>query len=384
MNLLKPIRILTPQLDLLAEIDNYESLLFTRRWHEIGEFELRINKHKQHTEFLQRGNIIMLHASRNKVGIIKHREIVLDENGKKTENWLVKGIALKGVMAQRLVVPPVNDSHDRANGSVETVMKHYVNNHIVNPVDVKRKIDMLVLANDQQRGSRISWESRFKKLDDELIEISKASGLGWDVTLDFSSKTWVFDVYEGRNLTVNQTENPPVIFSPQFESLKQLSFVESDLNYRNYGYIAGQGEGEDRRVVEVGEAAGLSRIEIFIDARDISEQDEEQQSLPENEIVAKLQQRGQQKLSEFTQDFFLEGQILTNSPFKYETDYDLGDVVTIQNREWGVTRDARITEIKEIYEPGGFQLEATFGESRPTLVKKLKQELSQISGEVRK
>lgn len=381
---MKPVRILSPTLDLLAEIDNYESLLFTRRWHEVGEFELRINRYKRHTELLQRGNLIMLGSHRNKVGIIRHREIELDENGKKTENWLVKGIALKGVVAQRITVPPVGDSHDRASGSAETVMKHYVNNHIVNPVDAKRKIDMIVLAVDIQRGSSISWESRFKKLDDELIEISKVSGLGWDVTLDFSSKTWIFDVYEGRNLTVNQTENPPVIFSPQFESLKQLSFVESDLNYRNFGYIAGQGEGADRRVVEVGEAEGLSRIETFIDARDISEQDEDQLPLPESEIIAKLQQRGQQKLSEFTQDFFLEGQILTNSPFKYEIDYDLGDIVTIQNREWGVTRDARITEIKEIYEQNGFQIEATFGESRSTLIKKLKQELSQISGEVRK
>jgi Siphovirus ReqiPepy6 Gp37-like protein len=381
---MKPIRILTPVLDLLAEIDDYESLLFTRRWHEIGEFELRINRYKRHTELLQRGNLIMLGASRNKVGIIRHREIELDENGKKTENWLVKGIALKGVAAQRIVVPPANDSHDRASGAAETVMKHYVNNHIVNPVDVNRKIDMVVLANDQQRGSSISWESRFKNLAEELIEISKASGLGWDVILDFEQKKWIFDVFVGRDLTVNQSVNPPVIFSPQFESLKQLSFVESDYNYRNYGYIAGQGEGEDRRVVEVGEAEGLSRIETFIDARDISEEDENQQALPEAEIIAKLQQRGQQKLSEFAQEFFLEGQILTNSPFVYEKDYDLGDIVTIQNREWGVTRDARITEIKEIYEPGGFQIEATFGESRPTLIKKLKQELAQISGEVRK
>ncbi|MED4359479.1 siphovirus ReqiPepy6 Gp37-like family protein [Geobacillus stearothermophilus] len=381
---MKPIRILTPTLDLLAEIDDYESLLFTRRWHEVGEFELRINRHKRHTELLQRGNLIMLGASRNKVGIIRHREIELDENGKASENWLVKGIALKGVMAQRIVVPSVGDSHDRANGSAETVMKHYVDRHVVNPVDTKRKIDMVVIASDQQRGSSISWESRFKNLADELIEISKASGLGWDVILDFQQKKWIFDVFEGRDLTVNQSVNPPVIFSPQFESLKQLSFVESDYNYKNFGYIAGQGEGEDRRVVEVGEAEGLSRIETFIDARDISEQDEDQQALPEAEIIAKLQQRGQQKLSEFAEEFFLEGQILTNSPFVYEKDYDLGDIVTIQNREWGVTRDARITEIKEIYEPGGFQIEATFGESRPTLVKKLKQELAQISGEVRK
>jgi hypothetical protein len=381
---MKPIRILTPVLDLLAEIDDYESLLFTRRWHEVGEFELRINRHKRHTELLQRGNLIMLGASRKKVGIIRHREIELDENGKASENWLVKGIALKGVAAQRITVPPVGDSHDRANGSAETVMKHYVNNHVVNPVDTKRKIDMVVLASDQQRGSQISWESRFKNLAEELIEISKTSGLGWDVILDFQQKKWIFDVFEGRDLTVNQSVNPPVIFSPQFESLKQLSFVESDYNYKNYGYIAGQGEGEDRRVVEVGEAEGLSRIETFIDARDISEEDENQQVLPEEQVIAKLRERGQQKLSEFAQEFFLEGQILTNSPFEYEKDYDLGDIVTIQNWEWGVTRDARITEIKEIYEPGGFQIEATFGESRATLIKKLKQELAQISGEVRK
>jgi hypothetical protein len=381
---MKPIRILTPALDLLAELDNYESLLFTRRWHEVGEFELRINRYKRHTELLQRGNLILLGASRNKVGIIKHREIALDENGKKTENWLVKGIALKGIVAQRITVPPDGDSHDRVSGAAETVMKHYVDSHVVNPVDVKRKIDMVILASDQQRGSSISWESRFKNLADELIEISKTSGLGWDVFLDFQQKKWIFDVFEGRNLTVNQTENPPVIFSPQFESLKQLSFVESDYNYRNFGYIAGQGEGADRRVVTVGETEGLSRIETFIDSRDISEQDESGQALTEEQVISKLQERGQQKLSEFAQDFFLEGQILTNSPFIYEKDYDLGDIVTIQNREWGVTRDARITEIKEIYEPGGFQIEATFGQSRPTLVKKLKQELAQISGEVRK
>lgn len=381
---MKPIRILTPQLDLLAEIDNHESLLFTRRWHEVGEFELRINRYKRHTELLQRGNLIMLGASRNKVGIIRHREIVLDEGGKASETWLVKGIVLKGVAAQRLIVPPVNDSHDRASGAAETVMKHYVNNHVVNPVDTKRKIDMIVIASDQQRGSQISWESRFKNLAEELAEISKTSGLGWDVVLDFQQKKWIFDVFEGRDLTVNQAVNPPVIFSPQFESLKQLSFVESDYNYKNFGYIAGQGEGADRRVVTVGETEGLSRIETFIDSRDISEQDENQQALPEAEIIAKLRERGQQKLSEFAEEFFLEGQVLTNSPFKYEIDYDLGDIVTIQNREWGVTRDARITEIKEIYEPGGFQIEATFGESRPTLIKKLKQELSQISGEVRK
>lgn len=91
-------------MDLLAEIDNYESLIFTRSWHGVGSFELRMNRYKKHAETLQKRNLVML--CREKVGIIKHREIELDENGKATENWLIKGIQLKGIMNQRLTVPP--------------------------------------------------------------------------------------------------------------------------------------------------------------------------------------------------------------------------------------------------------------------------------------
>ncbi|WP_283164612.1 MULTISPECIES: hypothetical protein [unclassified Lysinibacillus] len=82
---------------------------------------------------------------------------------------------------------------------------------------------------------------------------------------------------------------------------------------------------------------------------------------------------GQQNLNELIQEEYLEGQILTNS-----------DVTTIQNNFWGITMDARITDIKEIHETGGFSIEATFENNRPTLIQKIKQELSQISGEVRR
>ena len=51
-------------------------------------------------------------------------------------------------------------------------------------------------------------------------------------------------------------------------------------------------------------------------------------------------------------------EILTQGPYHYGQDWDLGDVVTVQNRKWGVTLDSRITEITEVYEPAGFELRA--------------------------
>lgn len=155
-----------------------------------------------------------------------------------------------------------------------------------------------------------------------------------------------------------------------------MQYVDSDLNHKNTAYIAGQGEGVDRRVVVLGQASGLARKELFVDARDVLEETDVEGEVPVprplNEIIADLINRGKQKLAELIQETFLEAQIMTHSTFKYEKDWDLGDVVTVQYKDWGVTLDARITEVKEIYEADGVQIEATFGNSRPTLISKIK------------
>lgn len=367
----KPIRVLSPQMDLLAEIDDYEELTFVRRWHTVGEFELTINSYKQHTDLLQRQHLIMLGADTRKVGMITHREIKVSQKGKAAEQWFVKGITLEGVVGQRVIVPPVAAEHDVASGTAETVMKHYLSRHVIDPDDAARKMEMATLAPDQSRGPLLTWQSRYGNLEEELAKISLLSGLGWGVHLDFSLMRWVFDVYEGRDVTWQQTENPPVIFSVEFDSLKEAHYIDSIAGFRNLAYVGGQGEGVARAIQEVGSTAGLDRFESFIDARDV-------------ESDAELIPRGEQALYELRREEKFEAQVLESSPFHYEEDWKLGDIVTVQNRRWGVTLDSRITEVREAYEDSGFKLEVTFGHSAPTLLRRLKQELAQMSAEVRK
>ncbi|WP_409974157.1 siphovirus ReqiPepy6 Gp37-like family protein [Bacillus sp. Bva_UNVM-123] len=382
----KSIRILSPSMEMLAEIDDYESLMFTRSWNGIGDFDMSINRYKNYTEYLQEGNLILVGAQMNKVFIILHQEIELDENGKATENLLIKGYHLKVVISEKITLPPVHTAYDKKSGTAEEVMKHYVNNNVVNPIDSNRRRHEVVLAANQNRGANVSWQSRFKNLAEEIVEISLITGLGWNVLLDWENKKWIFEVQDGRDLTADQNILPPVIFSPQFESIQSLQYVKSKLNYRNVAYVAGQGEGVDRRVIVVGDVTGAIRREVFIDARDVAEETEDDppKQRPEKDIIKDLTDRGNQKLQDFLQEEYLEGQILTHSTFVYEEDYDLGDIVTVQNIDWGVTLNARITEIKEIYETNGFRIEAVFGNNRPTLIKKIKQELAQMGGEVRR
>lgn len=379
-----PIRIMTRDFNLINEIDQYSSLQITRSWHGIGDIELRINRYIRGASELTKGRIIFPHSHLNKAYVILYREIELNENGKITENWIIRALSLKAWLAQRLTYPPDHTSYDNKQGDAESVMQHYVNNNVVNPIDVNRIMQDIALAPNLNRGSTVSWQSRFKNLAEELSEISLISGIGWNVEVDIGNKLFIFKPLEGRDLTVNQTALPPAIFSPEFNTLGQLSYVESELDYKNYAIVAGQGEGVDRRIVYVGESTGFERYELFVDARDINEETDDEESMPrpEQDIINDLVNRGHQKLAEHEQEIYMEGHALTKSRLIYENDYDLGDLVTLQNREWGITMDALITEVKEIFEPSGQKIELTFGNNRPTLIDKIKQELSGMKQEL--
>lgn len=104
---------------------------------------------------------------------------------------------------------------------------------------------------------------------------------------------------------------------------------------------------------------------IFVDARDL----EDSEDLPS---------RGESKFNEHKRILSFQSEILINGPFKYEKDWNLGDIVTVKNKDWGVSIDTRITELTEIYEQAGFRLDVVFGESLPTLTEKLKSSLGEL------
>ncbi len=362
---MKPIRILSPALELMGEIDNYLSLSFCRSYYYPGEFQLVTNRKVRNTEQLEINNLIMLGADTGKVGVIRHKEIKADERGE--EMLTIKGYALGIILRQRITIPPVGQAYDIQEADAETVMKHYVQR---NCLDIPgMEFPMLTIAENRHRGPTLKWQSRYKNLRDELESISRLTGLGWQIHLDFNSKGWIFDTYNGRNFSASQNINPPVIFSPEFDNVKNQEFIDGLIGYGNYAIVAGQGEGVSREIVTVGsDATGLDRHVIFVDARDIGN-------------TSDLHGRGEAQLAEHQRIFSFQSEVLTSGPFQYEVDWDVGDVVTVQNRDWGITMDTRITEVAEVYEASGFKLNVTFGHPLPTLPQKLKVALGEFKTE---
>lgn len=366
---MKPIRILSSNLELLGEIDDYESLVFTRSYHDIGEFQIVINKNKHNVDKLQKNNIIIVGDDTKKAGIIKYRQI--KENDKGIETLTIKGYEIKHIVTQRIVIPPEGLVNDQINGDAESVMKHYVNDHIVNPVDSNRIIDIVQNDINLNRGAIIEWKSRFKNLATELIDISSITKVGWYMYIDFNNRKLLFDVFEGKDLTTNQSINPPAIFSRGFDNINNQNYIDSDFKHKNVVYVGGKGEGIDREVVTVGEVIGIERIETFTDSRD-------------NETITDLIVQGERALNDLGTQQTLEAEILTYSNLEYEKDYDLGDIVTIKYDSEEITLHTRIIEIEETHEPNGLKVAVVFGNKIPTLTDKIKSELKQIQPEITK
>ncbi|WP_077601573.1 siphovirus ReqiPepy6 Gp37-like family protein [Oceanobacillus sojae] len=380
-----PIRIYNRFLDLKGELDIYQSLQFGRNYHGVATFELHVNRYLHEAQKLNKGDIIALDKHPHKAAIILTKEIDLDENGKEGENFKLSGYTLDGLMGRRITVPPAKASYDRKNGSAEEVMKYYIDKNFVNPDDSRRKLPHLEIAPNQNRGADLSWESRYKNVAEELENISIHSGLGWGIFADFRTKKLIFDVTESNDLTQdNPYGNNPVFLSPEFETIKSQSFIDSDNDLKNVGYVGGEGEGKERKIVQVGSDTGWQRIETFIDARNINEEPEDgEPDLTDAEVEELLEKHGSEKISEMETLQSLEAEILTPSQdaiFQYETDFDLGDKVDVVNKSWGIMMSAPITEFLEIYEADGFRLEATFGQSRPTFINKIKRKFNELEG----
>lgn len=353
------IRIFSDTFEFITEIDAYESSMWTKRWHKQGEFQIVVNQHMENVDELLEGRIVSV--GRDKTGIIAHIEETTSENGKGSDQLLVRGFDLKGILAKRITIPPAGQAYDGQTSNVETLMKQFVNNNAVTTT-AERIIAKLSIAPNLNRGSSFFYQTRFKNLVVELEKLSVSSGLGWDVL--FNGTSYVFDVLEGRDLTSIQGINPPVIFSAEFDNVKSQKVIESSFDYKNVAIVAGQGEGAEREVVYIGGASGLSRNEIYIDARDI-------------EDGGNLLDRGEQKLAEYAKVESFETSVLTYGPFEYGVDWQLGDIVTVQNAKKTRTAHLRVTEIVEVIEKDGYQLDAVFGQPMPTIIEKIKRELDE-------
>ncbi|GAA0774618.1 siphovirus ReqiPepy6 Gp37-like family protein [Clostridium subterminale] len=356
--------VFNPNIERMHIVDVFTSLIWTRKYHKPGEFELHVPLTTDNINYLTRGNIIYKKGD-NEAGYIETRQIALDEKG--NETLLVKGKFITNYLNIR-----INWSRVAFIGLTEVLMRKLVNDNAVNPTDIKRKIPLLSLGTLKNYTESINYQNSYGNLITELENLSNTSELGYRVNFDQANKNLKFEVYKGVNRSVNQSLIAPCVFSREFENILSQTYFESDNGYKNTALVAGEGEGDLRVLCPVNNTnEGLNRKELFVDARDL-QKTVDGVTYTEQQYNTMLLQRGLEKLAEYSETKTFDSVINTKGNNVYKKDYDLGDIVTIQDKKWGLRVDTRITEIQEVYEGGKVEINPTFGTNIPTITDKIK------------
>ncbi|SHJ64653.1 virus ReqiPepy6 Gp37-like protein [Hathewaya proteolytica DSM 3090] len=358
--------VFNPQYEFVGIIEGYSSFRWIRRFYNCGEFELHIPINTRNLELLVEDNLILKNDD-TEVAIITSRQLKLNTNG--MQELTIHGRFMKYIFNRRIIWDTVNYN----NNLTELIMIELVNKNVINPTNVNRKIQNIQLGVVNNFTDTLSKQISYKDLLDSLFDITTISNISFKLDFNINDKKLYFNTFKGLDRTVGQNTNIRAIFSTEFDNILEQEYTDSNENFKNTVLIAGEGQGTQRKKVVVGEDnSGIARKEMFIDARDI-QSDNTDVTLTQEQYNNILITKGVEALKQCTDNYSFNSVINTNQTnLTYKKDYDLGDIVTCVNTDWGLQVDTRITEIEEVYENGTIQINVVFGNELPTLIDKLK------------
>lgn len=359
------IRVFDQTFKLIGEIDNYSSLIYTRKWQTYNEFETHISTYDN--QLMQRGNFILINNDRYRSGVIEY----IEDNEKETKDVILRGYCPRFLLFSRPGLPPAGQEYDTYNTQYENVIYGLIDKNCVNPANKNRVIPYLSCASSQNRGDIVSFQTTYKVIGDEISSLSTASRLGTAIRFEPQNdgSKLIFEVLEGIDRTYDNTERPPYVFARKWDRISERNYTESSIDYKNCAYVAGQGEGADREIVIIGnELTGFERREVFIDARDVSNE--------ESDSSSTLEDRGKIKLADYALVKSFEATVKADD---YREKWDLGDLVTIEDDKTGIRENRQIIEVQETYENGEYRVEPTMGEAFKGIAERMKRDSSQGS-----
>lgn len=364
-------------------IDTYSSAIWAKRYNDIGDCELVISASEDNFKKIKECPYIARNDD-DMVCKIKKIEIQTDEeNG---DQLIITGKDIKEILNQRIVVKQTN-----FNGLVEDYIRTLINDSIIKPSNSDRKIANFILGNKVGFSDTISEQVTYDYVGEKIQELCLQYGWGYKVTVD--SGYFIFELYKGED------KSKYITFSHNYDNISTTDYSKDDTNIKNVALVAGEGEGVDRVTTTIGGGIGINRHELYVDARDVSssiDYDELITNYPNgqqktvngiiyyqvngtniailtknddgevtevqlcsNVYIENLKNTGYEKMADYTSVTSFSGEIITGLSYVYKKDYNLGDIANIQN-EYGISVNARITEIVESRDENGYTIEPTF------------------------
>lgn len=335
------LRIYNPSLELKGVIDEFSSLIWIRRYQKPGEFEIRTPYVAESKRLLVPDNVVQRFdgAEVLEAGVIENLEMNKDE-------IIVKGRFLESYLDRRLIKDTTYYS-----GNAEDSMRSIITNMV--------EIPKLELGTDHGLTETLRFQATYKQVLGIIEKVCRATTLGFRIRPDFSARKMYFEVYKGIDRTSSTAAK--VVFSEKYDNLmnEQYTFDSTALKTKAF---ASQLVNDVRTTYTVGGGSGLDLREVHVPTN------VDTNGRTSAEIQQSMETQGQRAL---------EADIISESftfatdaeaPFRYRTDYDIGDQVHVKHIAWDIDLMLRITEIEEDFEDGRREVILTCGSPLPEVM----------------
>lgn len=258
------ILVLDKNLSAVSVLDSYNSIIWTDRYNEYGDFEVYT---RMTSGLLDFAKIDYYLSSRDSEHTMIIEKILITSDAEDGHNVTISGRSLESILDRRIIW-----TQTTIDGNLQNGIKKLLTENIISPSKPERKIANFVFKESSDpaiTSLTISGQYTGDNLYDVVSDICKEKSIGFKVTLNDANQ-FVFELYAGADRSYDQMANPFVVFSSKFDNLISSNYVETQMAYKNVTLVGGEGEGSNRRYIAVGNTPGLERKELFTDARDIS------------------------------------------------------------------------------------------------------------------
>jgi hypothetical protein len=254
-----------------AVVNELQQFRFHRLWNQAGGWLLTVPTGTVAAQLLAQpgsgvvvehdGAVIYTGLTATTAGgtVTAARRTIVNRGGVPVDTIMFRGSDDLVRLHDRIVVPPAGRSHATHVGAASTVAVAYIATQAGPLAPPERRIDLLDMPDsDPQVGGPLRWDARYSNLLETVADLGRH---GFSVSAVGDRGRVRLELVA----TVDHSRN--VVFGAGWGGVGDVTVDASDTEATAV-YVAAQGEGAARRVLERSRSAGR-RIEQFADRRDL-------------------------------------------------------------------------------------------------------------------
>jgi hypothetical protein len=352
-------------------VDLYDSAIWTERFLEAGEFEIVSNKVDATAEQLPIGSLIS-HSGTNEVMIVDTHSVELNDLGQPTltvsglsfetilasrhllaghnvnsgEPWYVKEKFTPAQIASMIIWEHLSDDYEYSWDPLAIVENSMEITYLRDPDDAidNLRVSLTTIIADKQERWEIEPGNLYEivleileggeQFGDELgirsirphgasAKVVKYGNDGFSRVDVEDVKALLIDIYNGKDRSLGQTERPQIVFDESEGHVSSFSYLKSTRGRANIVHVDHPyaNIGNWHEVRKKNTPAGVH----YITGRKIRVRETDDADIRTRE--------GRRYLRKQTPEKIIECEISTNNPWRYGTDYGLGDTVSVVGDE---------------------------------------------------